>query len=227
MNGENQTRRGLLEGAGRILTELLKTPKVRQTVRILLREFDPENAPQVVAALTRTDPELFLGALSRSADAANALVAGGRAFLDDLLRFPPATAAELASDLLHDFDAEHLGEACGLLAVLIARIAAQNPAELSLAFGDKLHGFAAGFGEAARREEPPLGDRLTALLAAWEEAAAQPDNPLHDRIRRLADGLGEGAARYPHLLDKVIAPLFAAGREAMHTAADRKGHKDD
>lgn len=228
MNEEEKTRKGLLEGGSRILTELLSTPKVRQTIRILLRELDPENAGLLVAALTRTDPELFLSALSRSADAANAVVAGGQALLEELLRFPPAIEAELAAGLLRDLDAERLGNACGLLAVLLARIAAQNPAELSQVLGDRWRDFLAGFAQAASRDEPSVGERLASLIAAWEEAAARPAAPLHDRVRRLAAGIEAGAARYPHLLAKVVAPLVAAGHAAViASTSNLKGGEND
>ncbi len=52
---------GPIEGASRVLRELLRTPGFKKAVRTLITELDPENTALLVRTLMWEDPEFFLG----------------------------------------------------------------------------------------------------------------------------------------------------------------------
>jgi hypothetical protein len=71
-------RRGPIEGTSRVLRELIRTPRFKKTVGILIRELDPENAGLLVRTLMWEDPEFFLSLLGAAPDVINAGVKVGR-----------------------------------------------------------------------------------------------------------------------------------------------------
>ena len=106
---------GVIEGLSRILRELLRTPRFRESARILLDGLDPGEAAALVKTLWSEDPELFLGLLSGLPSLASAAIEGGAELLRIIAYFPPELRESLAAGITAEFDAERLGEAAALL----------------------------------------------------------------------------------------------------------------
>jgi hypothetical protein len=225
----------VLEGLSRVLRELLRTPRFRANVRILLREFDPENAGLLVRACREEDPELFLSVLASAPAATNAAVEATRELLIQLLSFPPPLIASFLSETVRDLDGKRLGETVGLLATLLARAAAAGDEALGAGARQFAQDFAAGVRQSVEKDEQAifaLRDAAFAALARGTQdlavklgaQAEQEGSATQRAVAALADGIRAAARENPAFVRSVVAPLLAAGRDALAIAEDGAKH---
>jgi hypothetical protein len=207
---------GLIDAGARILGQLLRSPRLVQSVRVALRHLDPEAAPRLVRAAMRGDPVLFLELVSATPALANAGILGLREAVTQLGELPAELTDRLLPRLLGELRAEELGELAALtLGYAHQRLGGERPA-LSRAWAELEQGFARGWRRALqRRGAPGAGTREApagAAGAAGAGGAAADEAPLSgpavsgaltvtrwlaDRLEaRLADGGGlEAQAR--------------------------------
>jgi hypothetical protein len=230
---DNATPRpGIIEGASRVLRELLRTPRFRETARIVLRELDPENAPLLVKALTGEDPELLLGLVASAPALANTVIGAARELLAQLLVYPPGLLPPLTSGLLAELDAEALGETLALACVLQSRMQGEVESEtdvLAAVGRGWRRGLAAHEKSSAAALTPlaeHLGKAITAGVAQLNAAAEENDPELKAHVERAATGLTELAAQNPAFVADVLGPLAQAWRGVVSPEA-RKGQGDD
>jgi len=95
MEAEN-TNKGVIDLADRILKELLKKPAFKDGVRTVITNIDPESSRQFVRTLMWQDPEFFLGLISALPPVVNAALSG----IDELLI---QLQEKMSPLLLHDF----------------------------------------------------------------------------------------------------------------------------
>ncbi|MHA1570119.1 MAG: hypothetical protein ACTSXZ_11675 [Alphaproteobacteria bacterium] len=217
MSDKAQPKQGVIEGASRVLRELLRTPRFKQSVRILLRDLDAENTPLLLRAIQEEDPELFLSLLTSAPQFANTTIAGAHELWRQLLTFPPELLASFLADALGDLQTERLGEAGGLFLALLLKASDQQSEKLQQATTDLRQGVARGFATALS-DEGIEGDRLLDLLlqganslaVRWGAEAAQPDSVAARRVGKTADAIREIAAQNPDFINHVVRPLVAA-----------------
>ncbi|MBU1943651.1 MAG: hypothetical protein KKE36_08275 [Actinobacteria bacterium] len=193
MTDDTAPRNGPIEGTGRILAELLRTPRFKQTVSILLSELDPQNAALLVRTLLWTDPEFSLGLMAAAPDLLNAGIVAVDELVRQLAGFPPALLGQFAAQALAGLDAERLGSTLGGIAVLAATTGA--------AAGDSLADAASAF----------VG-RFAGGLSSVEGMNVA------DLARGLAGGITSFAAENPEFMKSVVGPLAGACREALDIA---------
>lgn len=138
-------RRGVIDGASRVLRELLRTPRVRRSIEIVLNDLDPENAPGLVRALTE-DHALFLDLVSAAPAAANASIGAARELLAQVMSEPEGLLRDVMVRLLGDIDAERLGRTAGLGLGLVLRLGRDD--EVRRAVEDLRSGVRRGFSAA-------------------------------------------------------------------------------
>jgi hypothetical protein len=194
-------RSGPIEGAGRILRELLRTPNFKKTVKILLNELDPENAGQLVRTVFWEDPEFFISLLGTTPPLVNSLIAGIREFSAQMFSFPPRLLAGFMRGMIDDVDAESIGEAAGNMLVLLTRMSSLEDEELR-ASGAR---FWEGVGRGFKRSLDESVD-----MAGLAES--------------LAESLRAAARENPEFMRNVVVPLVKAGRDALAMA---EGSSDD
>lgn len=202
----DSTEPGVLEGTSRVLRELLRAPRTRQSLAVLLDQLDPDNAGLLVDALT-DDPGLNMDLVVSTPAVVNATTGVLYRLLTQLTSAPPELIRELAPGLVGDIDAHRLGQTLGLTIALGLRATDSDDGAAALeALGD-------GFGEGVR--------------AALEESELPPDDVLRRGVRwglgktsALAEPLQRMAREEPDFVREKVGPLARAWREVSAIALD-------
>ncbi|HEY5493149.1 MAG TPA: hypothetical protein VIK15_01030 [Candidatus Anoxymicrobiaceae bacterium] len=225
---EEQAPKGPIEGMSRILRELLRTPRFKASVRIILRDLDPENAALLVRTLVWEDPEFFLSLVGSTPALLNAAIAGADEATAQLANFPPVLLTGFMAGLIEEIDARRLGHAAGQALVLSARLAAVNDEKLMHAASNFWEGLGAGITESlpgAEAGEGAVGlllDTLVPMLGAAVERLGAEAVREGSEARRLVAGIAESvrqiAGENPEFMQEVAVPLVDAGREALAAA---------
>ena len=216
---------GVLGGAARMLRELLRSRRVTKTVRIVLSNLDPEAAPELVRVALFGDTMLFFDLLSASPRLANAAVLGAREAAVRLLEVPERLVDRYLPQLLRELDAEAVGEGAALWSLALLRFAGRDQRALAEAVAGFEAGLARGSRRALREREADAGALLSggvarAVAAADRVAthldeALDGDGALSRAVVLLADGIRQLGKDHPTLLDRLVRPLVAAGRDAL------------
>lgn len=218
-------RRGPIEGISRILRELLRTPRFKKTIGILVSELDPENAGLLVRTLMWEDPEFFLSLLGAAPDVVNAGVNGLGELVRQLSNFPRGLLASFISIILEGLDAEGLGRALGDTRRLLGEVAVSGGEELLESLAGLLRRFAAGLtGSPAAPGSAPVSAEAFidavlpaagAIAATLGREASREGSEVNLAVGRLADGVKRIASDNPEFVQSVVAPLVAAGKAAL------------
>ena len=225
---EEQARQGPIEGISRVLRELLRTPRFKASVRIILRELDPENAALLVRTLVWEDPEFFLSLLSSTPSLLNAAIAGVDEATSQLANFPTLLLTGFMAGLIEEVDARRLGHAAGQALVLSARLAAVNDENLAGAAAGFWEGLGEGITESLPGAEAGQGvvglllDTLVPMLGSAVERlgseAVREGSEARQLVRGIADNMRQIAGQNPEFMQEVVVPLIDAGREALAAA---------
>jgi len=186
-------RRGVIDGSARVIGEVLRTPRIVKTARILLGNIDPEAAPALVRAVMFSDSVLFLDALAAAPALANAAVLGAREVCDQLLGLP--------TDLLHRFVARLISEVSGEEVGVTTGLALVAAGRLVEAPGDSL-------AEVVRAFEADF-------IRGLQKGLADDDAVVGRQVERLAATIRRVARENPQLMARVVRPLAAAWRDAL------------
>jgi hypothetical protein len=216
-------RRGVIEGGARVLRELLRTPRVRRSIEIVLAGLDPENAPSLVRAVTE-DQALALDLVASAPALANASFAAARELLSVAAGEPAGLLRALTARLLGELDAEELGRAAGLGLVLVRRLRGDDSVALALARLGR--GVERGVAEALERHEGDGGAlperaveaalrRAGAIAARLGPESLEAGSPTARAVRALALGIPGLAERHPAFVEGVVRPLAGALRAAL------------
>ena len=197
---------GVLEGTSRVLRELLRSPRTRQSLAVLLDHLDPDNAGLLVDALT-DDPALNLDLVVSTPVAVNATAVLCHRLLSQLASAPPELIRELGPRLVGEVDARRIGETVGLgLALALRATASEDGAEAVSALGD---GFTEGLRTALQGSDLPPEDVLERGVRWGLERTAV-----------LAEPLERMAREEPRLVREKVGPLARAWREVTEVALD-------
>lgn len=206
MSDSMATDAGVLEGTSRVLRELLRSPKTRQSIAVLLDHLDPDNAGLLVDALT-DDPALNMDLVVSTPAAANATTVLCHRLLSQLASAPPELIRELAPRLIGEIDARRLGETVGLAFALALRATDSDDGAAALgALGD---GFTEGLRTALQESELPPDEVLERGVRWGLEGSAA-----------LADPLQRLAREDSQFVREKVGPLARAWREVTEVALD-------
>lgn len=221
-------RRGVIGGSARVLRELLRTPRARRSVEIVLENLDPESAPELVEAAL-DDPALALDLIASAPAAANAGALASRALAERLLGFPPRLVRSFVARLIRGLDAEEMGRAAGAAAALAHSMRSDEVAAALESFG---RGLRRGFDAALVRRRLDRGALLDVAVdlsldqAGRLVARAGPPSPAARAVERLSQGLVTIARENPAAVEGVLRPLAEAIQQAL-AVADEGEERDD
>jgi hypothetical protein len=229
MEESSVPRRGPVEGTNRILRELLRTPRFKKTVNVLLSQLDPENVALVVRTLIWEDPEFFLSLLGSAPSLINMGVNGLAETCRQLGNFPTGLLASFLAQTTEELDAEKLGETIGLTVLLTLSIGeADNPllgpagTDFATRFGRGLaSSMAEGAGEDESASDLLLGKLLPALGTMAQklgEQAAREGSEINTLVSGLAEGIRTLASENPDFMRSFVVPLVEAGRLVLAEA---------
>lgn len=226
-------RTGPIEGTSRVLRELLRTPRFRKTVSILLSELDPENTGLLVRTFIWEDPEFFLSLFGAAPDITNVVINALLELPRQLSTFPPVMLTGFLEEAIGALDAEHLGEAVGRIWLLIVSLGESGGGEALAGAGS---GFARGFKKGlagvlseacgengaagfAERVLPAIGSAAAKL----GREAAREGSETAAAVKKIAGGIRKMAMDNPDFFIAVVAPLVEAGRQALAGAQAGEG----
>ncbi len=218
-------RRGPIEGTSRVVRELLRTPRFKKTVNILLSELDPENTGLLVKTLMWEDPELFLSLFGATPDIANVAINGLLELSRQLSNFPPGLLASFLSVLMEGLEMESLGTAVGKVRDLLVEVRDSGGQPLVDSLTDLLRRFARGAtgftpvsGAPSVSADKVVDSVLPVLASAaarFGGEAAREGSETSAAVKKLADGVRDIASRNPEFMKSVVAPLVEAGKAAL------------
>lgn len=226
-------RSGPIDGTSRILRELLRTPRFKKSVNVLLSELDPENAAELVRTLMWEDPEFFLSLFAAVPDLANAVVAALLELSGQLGNFPPGLLASFLAIAVEKLDVEGLGRTVAGVSRLLAGVRDGGGPEFTDALSGALKRFARGLTGVTPAEDQPsvsLESAVIALIpvissavARFGSEAAREGSDANLAVARLAAAVEETAAANPLFVKSVALPLFEAGKQALRVAGAAEG----
>lgn len=186
-------RRGVIDGSARVIGELLRTPRIVKTARILLGNLDPDAAPALVRAVMYSDSMLFLDAISAAPALANAAVLGVQEVCEQLLALPAELLHRFGVRLIAEVSGEQLGRTTGL-ALLAAGRVVEAPGD---ALAEVVRAFEADF------------------KRGLQKGLGSDDAVVGRQVERLAATIRRVAWENPQLMERVVRPLAAACRDAL------------
>lgn len=229
MDEESVSKRGPIEGSSRILRELLRSPRFKQTMNILLREMDPENVSLLVRTLVHEDPDFFLSLLGATPSLINVGVKGLVDTTKEMINFPPELLEGFLTETAAELDAEQMGEALGLALLLAINAADTEHPMIAFAGRDFAARFRRGLTSSISGETESLPGALTVLFerlmpvvenvaSRIGNQAASGDSDMSELIDTVVDGVKAMADRNPQFMKLIVAPLIDAGRQVLADA---------
>ena len=192
-----ENRNGLFDAAGRILEQILATPRIRQSIRLLLNHLDPENATRIVRAITRTDPELFLSLVTSLPTIANACTHATTELVETSRNYSTPLLSAQVTGMVEQLDAHRLGQNTAALIAMATRVLDEDSPALNDAGKQCGMQFAAGFAEGMSREN-------------------MTSDQLIERLGQAADGVAAWIDNHPAPMSRIITPIVEAGKRAMN-----------
>jgi hypothetical protein len=220
-------RAGLVDAANRVSRELLRTPRFKAGLKMMLNSLDPDSAPDLVKTLMWEDTDVFLSLLGSLPAMVNIVFLSLRELTVQLDNFTPEMLADFMAQLIEKMDGEALGEALGSTALLFARMG-ELPASKVAERGAELGaGVARGFARARYPGEEMEGTSLAAamlpaigkMVKGVAAAASLEGSPARQAVRTYAEDLAGVVRDHPALAREVAGPLL----EAWQAASGEKG----
>ena len=218
---ESRVQPGIFAGGADILSELLKTPRVTKSIRILLSHLDPENARALVRTLMFQDSGLFLDLICSLPKLVNAVVHGNLELCARLVELPKELLDALLPRLLDEMDAEQIGRAVGLgLHSFVGLFGQANPklAESAQLFSKKAsRGLHQALDESVLLETPDQSQVGLVAMLVWllGRAAAKDGSRVQHGIGSLSTGIRQVLEANPEFVTHVIQPLRKAVNESI------------
>jgi len=215
---------GVIAGGAHLLRELLRTPRVAKTARILLSHLDPAAAPELVRTVLLQDPVLLLDLLSASPALLNASVLATKEVLRQVGAVPQALSDRFLHGLLADLSAAELGRTSALGALTAVRFLGRRSPALTAALSSFGEEFDRGFRQTLQAEGSSPGGLASSavsgllVVAEWGARHAErlaDQGATDEAVERLAAGLRRLAQDHPNLMRRIVRPLVDAGREAL------------
>ncbi len=111
--------RGIIESKSRIIEELLEKTAFKDSLRLFLRNIDPENSPQLVRTILGKDVEVPLALVGVLPAIANCIIRAVEELIIQVNeKFPPPLLAGFVESLLEEIDKEALERAIANAKVL-------------------------------------------------------------------------------------------------------------
>ncbi|MBC7248328.1 MAG: hypothetical protein H5T73_11205 [Actinobacteria bacterium] len=106
----------------RMLRELIRSPKFKSSLRIMVNGIDPAHAPGMVRALLWEDVETFMGTTSVLPKLVNFTIQALRELAVQLNSFPPEILLAFLSRLAKEIDFATAGEALREFSLLLEKL---------------------------------------------------------------------------------------------------------
>lgn len=212
--------KGLIDAADRILRELIRTPKFKEGVMVLLNSIDPPSARALVRTFMWGDPGLLMSIMGSLPEMINTASEALAELANQMNTMPPLLLQDFLNRVFAGIDGAAAGEAAGGLTGMVLSLDLPNK-EGGLARSISALGsdFARAYAEAAG--PAALTGRLQAWLDGLAERAADKDSATHAFI----SAAGEAIAANPAFVESVLKPLLGPALAEPKRPAAKKAAK--
>jgi hypothetical protein len=195
--------KGLIDAADRILRELIRTPKFKEAVIILLNSIDPPAARSLVRTLFWQDPGLLLsimGSLPTLINTGSEALAEVAAQMNSM---SPLLLQEFLKRVFAGLDGAPLGEAAG---GLVAMLLSLELSEADNSIRKSLTEIGEEFGQAYGRT---VGEnKLTGRLDGWVAGIAEKAQDKESATYAFVQAAGKAVKNNPDFVEHVLKPLL-------------------
>jgi len=218
----DEARPGPIDGLARIMRELLKTPRFKRSVGIIISELDPESARLLVRTLMWEDIAFFLSLAGSSPDIANACVIALDELMVQMSKMPQPLLTDFASGAVGKLDGEALGSALAGVLELIASISLTEDEGLRKSLEGLRLDVAKGFARDDFSASEKLVEQTLPMVSAWMGRIGRESivegSPANRAVKAFSEGIRQAASENPEFVEGVVMPLADAWRDAFEEA---------
>ncbi len=209
---------GMLDMSNRILKELLRTPKFKAQVKVVLNSLDPPAAAELVRTIMWEDPELFLSMVGVFPELLNAMLTGGRELTERMDQYPAPLLAAFVAQIIDKLDGEALGSLLTAIPELFYRLKSVPGEPLQQSLAGLCRRVSTGMGA---EESGPAAAALVVLqpflrqqIRQLAAEAGKEGSETRKLIQGLSQTLAEALQENPDFITFVCKPLLESFRQA-------------
>jgi len=220
-------RPGPVDGLARILRELLRTPRFKRSVGIIISELDPGSARLLVRTLVWEDVAFFLSLAGSSPDIVNTFIIALDELMAQMSNFPEPLLTGFTASIIEKLDGESLGRALAGSLKLASGIASMEDNGVKGSLNDLKREVVKGFAGDRERATRKMVDSLLPMVSEWMGRAGKQSlvegSPTNLALKAFSEGIRHALEQNPEFVRGVAAPLADAWRDAL----DRAGESDE
>lgn len=195
-------KKGIVDGADRIAGELLRNPKFKQSLIILLSSIDPQSARGLVRTLFWEDPEILLSIMGALPNLVNTAIETFAEIAEQVKSMPAPILQQLAGLVIKKIDGFTLGEAAGNLASIDLGLAEEGSTIVD-GLDNLRREFKNGYRESGGEE------LLLSRLGGWMEKTAVEARDKSSSTYALIQGIRRALEENPDFVEHVLKPILA------------------
>ncbi|MBU4175974.1 MAG: hypothetical protein KKB90_07795 [Actinobacteria bacterium] len=195
-------KKGLVDGADRIARELLRNPKFKQSLIILLSSVDPQSARGLVRTLFWEDPDILLSIMGALPDLVNTGIVAAAEVAEQVKTMPSPLLQQLAQLVITKIDGFTLGEAAGSLTSIDLGLAEESSGIVD-SLDNLRREFRKGYRESGGEE------LLVSRLNGWMEKTAAEAADKNSSTYTIIQGIGKALGENPDFVEHVLKPILA------------------
>ncbi|MDI6830716.1 MAG: hypothetical protein QME88_05205 [Actinomycetota bacterium] len=209
--------KGLLDAADRILRELIRTPRFKETVIILLNSIDPPSARRLVRTLFWQDPGLLLSIMGSLPALINVVSEALAEVACQMKTMPPPLLQDFLDRVVAGIDGQSAGEAVGgLVSSALSLGVSEEGSGLRRSLAEVGSDFGRAYAEAAGGAA--LSERLGAWMAGAAERAQDPESAFHGFVQAAARAVRENPSFVENVLRPILEPVLGTPAKSKASA---------
>jgi len=200
--------KGLVDAADRILRELIRTPKFKEALIILLNSIDPPAARRLVRTFMWGDPGVLMsimGSLPQMINTGSEALAELAAQMNTM---PPLLLQDFLNRVFAGVDGAAAGEAAG---GLVGMVLSLNVSDKDSGLARSLSGLGADFARAYAEAAGPAA--LTSRLDTWVAGVAERAGDKTSSTYAFIQAAGKAIKDNPAFVESVLKPLLGPALE--------------
>ncbi len=209
MEEQVMEKKGMLE---RVLTEILKTPRFKATLNIMLSSMDSKTTASLVRALFWTDPGIILSLVGTLPTLINMGVEVLRESVAQFNTFPVPTMLDLMDSLIVTVDGAAVGEAAANINILAKKFETESGEKVRAAVQDLVGDLHQGY-----RDKLGLPSDAPFAIERWiaglTERAKDPESLTSQIIEAAAQAMRNNPEFSTHVMRPLLESVFAAQLE--------------
>ena len=205
--------KGLVDATNRILRELIRTPKFKETIIILLKSIDPPAARSLVRTLFWEDPGLLLSIIGTLPSLINLGSEALAETANQMNSMPTLLLQDFINRIVSGIDGAAAGEAAGGLVTMVLSLQGEDSglAKSMSSLGEE---FGRAYTQAAG------GAPLVGQMSSWMKGIAEKARDKESTTYAFIHEASKALKKNPDFVEYVLKPLLSP---ALKTPAKKSG----